>query len=112
MEQIDKKKYDIILMLQPTSPIRKKKQILLVNGNAIQNKKDFSEAYNNLGNTKFKLGFIDEAVKNYKKAISKAPRDDETIYSYANFLIGTGKRKEGIEYLSIAITRETKSCNW
>lgn len=28
MEKIDKKKYDIILMLQPTSPLRNKKQIL------------------------------------------------------------------------------------
>ena len=36
---------------------------------AINLKSDYSEAYNNLGNTKFRLGFIDEAVKNYKKAI-------------------------------------------
>ena len=42
-------------------------------------------------------------IINYKKAISKSPNDDETIYSYANFLIGTGKKTEGIDYLNQAL---------
>ena len=52
-----------------------------------------------LGDIYSDTGEFEKAKYNYKKAISKAPNDDETIYSYANFLIGTGKRKEGIEYL-------------
>ena len=37
---------------------------------AVDLKPDYSEAYNNLGNTKLKLGLIDEAVENYKKSIN------------------------------------------
>ena len=53
-----------------------------------------------LGDIYSDTGDYEKAVFNYKKAISKAPEDDEALYSYANFLIGTGKRKEGIEYLN------------
>ena len=48
---------------------------------AINLKSDYSEAYNNLGNTKFRLGFIDEAVRNYKQAI-KFNKKDCTEYIY------------------------------
>ena len=52
-----------------------------------------------LGEIYSDIGDFEKAIHHYKKAISKAPDDDETIYSYANFLIGTGKRKEGIDYI-------------
>jgi len=53
-----------------------------------------------LGDIYSDTGDYEKAIINYKKAISKAPEDDETLYSYANFLIATGERKEGIEYLN------------
>ena len=52
-----------------------------------------------LGDIYSDTGDFEKASYNYKKAISKAPNDDEALYSYANFLIGTGKRKEGIDYI-------------
>jgi len=56
-----------------------------------------------LGDIYSDTGNFEKAKYNYKKAISKSPNDDETIYSYANFLIGTGKKKEGIDYLNQAL---------
>ena len=53
-----------------------------------------------LGDIYSDTGDFDKAIFNYKQAISKAPKDDETLYSFANFLIGTGKRKDGIDYLN------------
>ena len=56
-----------------------------------------------LGDINSDTGDFEKAIFNYKQAISKAPNDSETIYSYANFLIGTGKKEEGIDYLNRAI---------
>ena len=55
-----------------------------------------AEIYSDIGN-------FEKAIYNYKKAISKAPNDVETIYSYANFLVGTGNKKDGIYYLNQAL---------
>ena len=52
-----------------------------------------------LGEINSDIGNFEEAIKNFKEAIKKAPDDDENIYSYANFLIGIGRKKEGIPYL-------------
>ena len=56
-----------------------------------------------LGDIYSDTGNFEKAKYNYKKAISKSPNDDETIYSYANFLIGTGEKKEGIDFLKQAL---------
>ena len=56
-----------------------------------------------LGDIYSNIGDFEKAIYNYKKAISKAPDDDETIYTYANFLIGTGKKEEGVYYINRAI---------
>ncbi len=52
-----------------------------------------------LGDIFSDTGDFQKAIYNYKQAINKAPDDDETLYSYANFLIGTGNREEGINFL-------------
>ncbi len=51
---------------------------------AINLKSDYSEAYNNLGNTKFKLGFIDEAVKNYQQAIKFNKKNIPAYFNLAH----------------------------
>ena len=56
-----------------------------------------------LGDIYSDTGNFEKATYNYKKAISKAPKDDEAIYSYANFLVGTGKKKEAINFLNQAL---------
>ncbi len=53
-----------------------------------------------LGDINSDIGNFEEAKENYKKAIEKAPNDDETLYSYASFLIGIGDKKESIAYLN------------
>ncbi len=52
-----------------------------------------------LGDIYKDIGNFEEAKKNYNKAIDKAPSDDETLYSYADFLVGIGRKKESIDYL-------------
>ena len=52
-----------------------------------------------LGDINADIGNFEEAKKNYKEAIIKAPNDDETLYSFANFLVGIGSKKESIAYL-------------
>ncbi len=45
------------------------------------------------------VGVFDNAEKNYKKAITLAPQDDETIYGYVNFLMGIGDKKSSKDLL-------------
>ena len=52
-----------------------------------------------LGDINADLGNFEEAKRNYKEAIIKAPNDDETLYTFANFLVGIGSKKESIKYL-------------
>ncbi|MBO8234082.1 hypothetical protein HA151_06065 [Prochlorococcus marinus XMU1419] len=52
-----------------------------------------------LGDIYKDIGDFEEAKKNYNKAINKAPSDDETLYSYADFLVGIGRKEESINYL-------------
>ena len=52
-----------------------------------------------LGDINADIGNFEEATINYKKAITKAPNDDETLYTYANFLVGIGRKKESIDYI-------------
>ena len=52
-----------------------------------------------LGDINADIGNFEEAIINYKKAITKAPNDDETLYTYANFLVGIGRKKESIDYI-------------
>ena len=56
-----------------------------------------------LGEINADIGNYEEAKKNYKRSIEKAPKDKETLcwnlYNYANFLIGIGRKKESISYL-------------
>ena len=54
---------------------------------AINLKPDYSEAYNNLGNTKLKLGFSDEAVENYKKAISSNKNNLQAYFNLAHYIM-------------------------
>ena len=53
-----------------------------------------------LGDINSDIGNFEDAIKHYKKAITKAPNNDEALYSYANFLIGIGSKKESISYLN------------
>ncbi|KGF89074.1 tetratricopeptide repeat-containing sulfotransferase family protein [Prochlorococcus marinus] len=56
-----------------------------------------------LGEINADIGNFEEAIENYEKAIKKAPNNDETlcwtIYTYANFLVAIGRKKESISYL-------------
>ena len=52
-----------------------------------------------LGDINADIGNFEEAKRNYKEAIIKAPNDDETLYTFANFLVGIGSKKESIKYL-------------
>ena len=45
---------------------------------------NFSEAYNNLGNVQKKINLVDDAIKNYKKAISA---DKNNITAYFNLAV-------------------------
>ncbi len=51
---------------------------------AISLKHDYSEAYNNLGNTKFKLGLTEEAIKNYKNAIKFSKKNIQAYFNLAH----------------------------
>ncbi len=51
---------------------------------AVSLKPDYSEAYNNLGNVKFKLGLIKEAVTNYKTAIKTNEKNLQAYFNLAN----------------------------
>ena len=56
-----------------------------------------------LGDINSDIGNFEVAIENYEKAIKKVPNDIETqcctIYEYANFLVGIGRKKESISYL-------------
>ncbi len=52
-----------------------------------------------LGDINADIGNFEEAKICYKKAINKAPKDDETLYNYAEFSIGIGCKEESITYL-------------
>ena len=53
-----------------------------------------------LGDINSDIGNFEEAIKNFKSAIKKAPNDSENLYSYANFLMGIGRKKESISHLN------------
>jgi len=52
-----------------------------------------------LGDVNSDIGNFDEAMKYYKKAVLLAPNHDETLYSFANFSIGVGDKKNSINCL-------------
>lgn len=52
-----------------------------------------------LGDINSDIGNFKEAKKYYKNAISLAPDDDETLYSFANFSIGIGETRDSINFL-------------
>ena len=52
-----------------------------------------------LGDINADIGNFEEAKRNYKEAITKVPNDDETLYTFANFLVGIGSKRESIKYL-------------
>ncbi len=51
------------------------------------------EIFKNIGN-------FEEAKKFFKLSISLAPKNDEAIYSFANFLMGIGNKRESIKFLN------------
>ena len=53
-----------------------------------------------LGDINSNIGNLEEAKKFYKAAISLKPNDYETLYSYANFSMGIGNKKESIKLLN------------
>ena len=55
-----------------------------------KNKNDLSKIYHNLGNSLFKEGKLDEAIKAYKNALRLKPDDDDTRFN----LIYTKKQKQ------------------
>ena len=51
------------------------------------------EIFKNIGN-------FEEAKKFFKLSISLAPKNDEALYSFANFLMGIGNKRESIKFLN------------
>ena len=58
------------------------------------------------------IGNFEEAIKNYEKAIMKVTNDDDTLcwttYTYANFLVAIGRKKESISYLKRVLELDDK----
>ena len=70
---------------------------------AINAKKIFSNNHlfdSLLGDINSNLGDFKEAIRCYKNAISISPNDEETLYTFANFCVGIGNKKEGINFLN------------
>jgi len=63
---------------------------------AVEFKKDFFEAYNNLATSQKNLGLIDDAFKNYKKAIKIKDNNLEAHYNLANLLYAEKKYDEAL----------------
>ena len=65
-----------------------------------------------LGDINADIGNFEEAIKNYEKAITKVTNDDDTLcwtlYTYANFLVAIGKKKESISYLKRVLELDHK----
>ena len=61
-----------------------------------------------LGDIYSDIGNFEEAEKYYKIAISLAPNDDETLYSFANFSMGIGNKIESIKYLNKVLENNPK----
>ena len=69
---------------------------------AIEFKKDYFEAYNNLATSQKNLGLIDDAYKNYKQAIKIKDNNLEAHYNLANLLYAEKKYDEAlINYESV-----------
>ena len=64
--------------------------------NLFPNNHLFSEL---LGEIYKSIGKFEEANKFFKISISLAPNDDEALYSFANYLIGIGNKKDSIKFL-------------
>ena len=63
---------------------------------AVEFKKDYFEAYNNLATSQKNLGLIDDAFKNYKKAIKIKDNNLEAHYNLANLLYAEKKYEEAL----------------
>ena len=63
---------------------------------AVEFKKDYFEAYNNLATSQKNLGLIDDAFKNYKKAIKIKDNNLEAHYNLANLLYAEKKYDEAL----------------
>ena len=70
---------------------------------AINAKKLFSKNHlfdSLLGDIHSYTGDFKEAIKNYKNAFSKSPNDEDTLYTFANFSVGIGNKKESIYFFN------------
>ena len=70
--------------------------ISMTANNLFPNNHLFSEL---LGEMFKSIGKFEEANKFFKISISLAPSNDEALYSFANFLIGIGNKKDSIKFL-------------
>ena len=65
-----------------------------------------------LGDINADIGNYEEAIKSYEEAINKVPNDNQaqcwTIYTFANFLVGIGRKKESISYLKKVLELDPK----
>ena len=53
-----------------------------------------------LGDIHSNTGDFNEAIKYYKKAISQSPNDEVALYTFANFSVGIGNKKESINFFN------------
>ena len=64
---------------------------------AIHIKPDYIEAFENLANTQYQLGFYNDAIKSYNFILKIQPNRDSTLYSLSLILLLHGYFKQGWE---------------
>ena len=70
---------------------------------AINAKKLFSKNHlfdSLLGDIYSYTGDFNDAIRHYKNAFSKSPNDEDTLYTFANFSVGIGNKKESIYFFN------------
>ena len=53
-----------------------------------------------LGDIHSSTGDFNEAIRYYKNAISISPNDEVTLYTFANFSVGIGNKKESVKFFN------------
>jgi len=61
-----------------------------------------------LGEIYRRIGDFEKAIDNFKTSIFLAPNDDEAHYSFANFLIGIGNKKDSLKILNKILKKNPK----
>ena len=82
---------------------------------AINAKKLFSKNHlfdSLLGDIYSYTGDFNDAIRHYKNAFSKSPNDEDTLYTFANFSVGIGNKKESIYFFNKVLNSIAQSVVW